>query len=276
MKNSSSCFVRLLLRCKEINPENDLEYQCWLIIWVKYLLWNIFHWISLKHVCDVFLQFSRYIHSKEKPFKCHDCGKGFCQSRTLAVHRTLHKQVSDKTAVELCTRRSHITLVYYHIYHCYNISFITMRCLNDGYYGSWKLVKLSCSLTDGSRSPSSQRHQRWGLVTIKVYFGTFVVLLGENTLGANKWGNSEINLFCEEKECALNQQKNEMLWFLNNSRVFIVVTETYWYNSFPFFVKFASNEMLYINPSLIVRNFAIVEQKRRRLYDFYEMIQVSL
>ena len=32
----------------------------------------------------------RYIHSKEKPFKCGDCGKGFCQSRTLAVHKILH------------------------------------------------------------------------------------------------------------------------------------------------------------------------------------------
>ncbi|KAJ0065825.1 hypothetical protein NL108_000046, partial [Boleophthalmus pectinirostris] len=33
-----------------------------------------------------------YIHSKEKPFKCQECGKGFCQSRTLAVHKTLHMQ----------------------------------------------------------------------------------------------------------------------------------------------------------------------------------------
>ncbi|CAL4122294.1 unnamed protein product, partial [Meganyctiphanes norvegica] len=36
----------------------------------------------------------RYIHSKEKPFKCLDCGKGFCQSRTLAVHRILHMEES--------------------------------------------------------------------------------------------------------------------------------------------------------------------------------------
>ena len=35
-----------------------------------------------------------YIHSKEKPFKCGDCGKGFCQSRTLAVHRILHLEES--------------------------------------------------------------------------------------------------------------------------------------------------------------------------------------
>lgn len=37
---------------------------------------------------------SRYIHSKEKPFKCTECGKGFCQSRTLAVHKILHMEES--------------------------------------------------------------------------------------------------------------------------------------------------------------------------------------
>ncbi|KAK3098279.1 hypothetical protein FSP39_017911 [Pinctada imbricata] len=31
----------------------------------------------------------RYIHSKEKPFKCNECGKGFCQSRPLAVHKCI-------------------------------------------------------------------------------------------------------------------------------------------------------------------------------------------
>lgn len=36
----------------------------------------------------------RYIHSKEKPFKCLECGKGFCQSRTLAVHKILHMEES--------------------------------------------------------------------------------------------------------------------------------------------------------------------------------------
>jgi odd-skipped-like protein len=40
------------------------------------------------------LCFDSYIHSKEKPFKCADCGKGFCQSRTLAVHRILHLEES--------------------------------------------------------------------------------------------------------------------------------------------------------------------------------------
>ncbi|KAJ8020622.1 Protein odd-skipped-related 2 [Holothuria leucospilota] len=37
---------------------------------------------------------NEYIHSKEKPFKCTECGKGFCQARTLAVHKTLHLQQS--------------------------------------------------------------------------------------------------------------------------------------------------------------------------------------
>jgi uncharacterized Zn-finger protein len=54
-----------------------------------------------ERVLIVFLSFSfffdlfySYIHSKEKPFKCADCGKGFCQSRTLAVHRILHLEES--------------------------------------------------------------------------------------------------------------------------------------------------------------------------------------
>ena len=45
---------------------------------------------------EVLFLLYRYIHSKEKPFKCQECGKGFCQSRTLAVHKTLHMQVSWK------------------------------------------------------------------------------------------------------------------------------------------------------------------------------------
>jgi odd-skipped len=45
-------------------------------------------------VLFVFRSFSRYIHSKEKPFKCTECGKGFCQSRTLAVHKILHMEES--------------------------------------------------------------------------------------------------------------------------------------------------------------------------------------
>lgn len=46
---------------------------------------------------------SRYIHSKEKPFKCGDCGKGFCQSRTLAVHRILHMEESPHKC-PVCSR----------------------------------------------------------------------------------------------------------------------------------------------------------------------------
>jgi hypothetical protein len=53
--------------------------------------------VSVQYECHISLEISwiyRYIHSKEKPFKCTECGKGFCQSRTLAVHRTLHMQVN--------------------------------------------------------------------------------------------------------------------------------------------------------------------------------------
>lgn len=45
----------------------------------------------------------RYIHSKEKPFKCGECGKGFCQSRTLAVHKTLHLEESPHKC-QVCNR----------------------------------------------------------------------------------------------------------------------------------------------------------------------------
>ena len=45
----------------------------------------------------------RYIHSKEKPFKCAECGKGFCQSRTLAVHKILHMEESPHKC-PVCSR----------------------------------------------------------------------------------------------------------------------------------------------------------------------------
>lgn len=48
---------------------------------------------------------SRYIHSKEKPFKCQECGKGFCQSRTLAVHKTLHMQVKELKPAKIKWRK---------------------------------------------------------------------------------------------------------------------------------------------------------------------------
>ncbi|KAI5755265.1 hypothetical protein M8J77_015501 [Diaphorina citri] len=44
-----------------------------------------------------------YIHSKEKPFKCTECGKGFCQSRTLAVHKILHLEESPHKC-PVCSR----------------------------------------------------------------------------------------------------------------------------------------------------------------------------
>nr|CAD7432057.1 unnamed protein product [Timema monikensis] len=46
---------------------------------------------------------AKYIHSKEKPFKCGECGKGFCQSRTLAVHKILHMEESPHKC-PVCSR----------------------------------------------------------------------------------------------------------------------------------------------------------------------------
>lgn len=40
----------------------------------------------------------KYTHLEEKPFKC-ECGKGFCQLRTLAIHRATH-------ATERCINKS--------------------------------------------------------------------------------------------------------------------------------------------------------------------------
>ena len=59
------------------------------------------HTVSWFHGLTV--PFFRYIHSKEKPFKCSDCGKGFCQSRTLAVHRILHLEESPHKC-PVCSR----------------------------------------------------------------------------------------------------------------------------------------------------------------------------
>ncbi|KAL1398201.1 hypothetical protein pipiens_009155 [Culex pipiens pipiens] len=39
----------------------------------------------------------------EKPFKCLECGKGFCQSRTLAVHKILHMEESPHKC-PVCSR----------------------------------------------------------------------------------------------------------------------------------------------------------------------------
>lgn len=50
-----------------------------------------------------FIWLFRYIHSKEKPFKCSECGKGFCQSRTLAVHKILHMEESPHKC-PICNR----------------------------------------------------------------------------------------------------------------------------------------------------------------------------
>lgn len=52
-------------------------------------------WVTSAIIPNMTLTFNlsgcnRYIHSKDKPFKCTDCGKGFCQSRTLVVHKVTH------------------------------------------------------------------------------------------------------------------------------------------------------------------------------------------
>ncbi|CAF1285437.1 unnamed protein product [Adineta steineri] len=50
---------------------------------------------AFRHIRKDDYVYSRYTHSKEKPYQCLDCGKGFCQSRTLIDHRTrIHKQQS--------------------------------------------------------------------------------------------------------------------------------------------------------------------------------------
>ncbi|KAJ8981004.1 hypothetical protein NQ317_014871 [Molorchus minor] len=41
--------------------------------------------------------------AREKPFKCGECGKGFCQSRTLAVHKILHMEESPHKC-PVCSR----------------------------------------------------------------------------------------------------------------------------------------------------------------------------
>lgn len=77
------------------------------------MFWNV-TWLFLNTNCCFVVFPNRYIHSKEKPFKCQECGKGFCQSRTLAVHKTLHMQVKDLKPIKVkwCTlpagkRREH-------------------------------------------------------------------------------------------------------------------------------------------------------------------------
>lgn len=57
--------------------------------------------ISSSSINDDRLYFppNRFTHSTRKPFPCEICGKGFCQSRTLALHRTTHEQ-NRKTIIE--------------------------------------------------------------------------------------------------------------------------------------------------------------------------------
>lgn len=51
----------------------------------------IYHILFLISNFFSFLHIHRFTHSSKKPFLCEICGKGFCQSRTLALHRTTHQ-----------------------------------------------------------------------------------------------------------------------------------------------------------------------------------------
>ena len=47
-------------------------------------------------------KYFRYTHSEIKPYACQQCGKGFCQSRTLSSHMTHHHPTTDY--------KSHVTV----------------------------------------------------------------------------------------------------------------------------------------------------------------------
>ncbi|UYV62116.1 hypothetical protein LAZ67_1007868 [Cordylochernes scorpioides] len=73
----------------------DHKYVPLLLRLMKYDITSIFYTggsinIALGGLVSLFNAPYLYIHSEDKPFKCGECGKGFCQSRTLAVHRVLH------------------------------------------------------------------------------------------------------------------------------------------------------------------------------------------
>lgn len=72
-----------------------LKYCRWFCLFFSASFRSIFIFNNLIIFLFVFfVGIRRYIHSKEKPFKCLECGKGFCQSRTLAVHKILHLEES--------------------------------------------------------------------------------------------------------------------------------------------------------------------------------------
>jgi len=73
-------------------PESRNDF--WLQSFLPFHMTGIVRYKLHCNPTDVLFHFCSYIHSKEKPFKCGDCGKGFCQSRTLAVHRILHLEES--------------------------------------------------------------------------------------------------------------------------------------------------------------------------------------
>ncbi|KHJ80401.1 zinc finger, C2H2 type [Oesophagostomum dentatum] len=65
------------------------------------LFLDVMNFVKYLHlVTSVSIHSLRFIHSKEKPFKCDVCGKGFCQSRTLQVHRAAHTECNGNPDID--------------------------------------------------------------------------------------------------------------------------------------------------------------------------------
>ena len=45
----------------------------------------------------------QYTHAAVKPYNCNQCGKGFCQARTLAIHKTNCQIKEDDDEIDVCS-----------------------------------------------------------------------------------------------------------------------------------------------------------------------------
>ena len=52
------------------------------------------HTVMCNRDSIAYCHFRRYIHSDKKPYECTICGKGFCQARSLTVHKASRRGVS--------------------------------------------------------------------------------------------------------------------------------------------------------------------------------------